>query len=295
MIVPGGHQMANEIMGKTSLPMQMDRYVNDQRLGMENKEVLPEFYPQKPKLRCTREPEIQITETPAYTPEPVFRPRPSAEKPLNTFNDPEPEYKYKPEPDPLLKALLNTQNEPEPEPVFIPIINTRYKAPIKLTHEPEYQPEPVLMPEPKYKPEPDPLLKALLNTQNEPEPEPVLMPEPVFKKHNIIKPLCDYSTPLSDLGTPASGSSGRSHSRSSSISSSSGRKSSASYRKKSSVSSSSSRPVNPLDELASHVKCKVREAEDWGRNAKNTLDTACNNVKNVLDSIGTVVQKLLGG
>jgi len=248
--------MANEIMGKTSLPMQMEKYVNDQRLGMESRK---EFHPERLDAdHETKKPYLPGI-TPAVKPSSEFYPQ----KKLFCTEDKE-QAVIAPKSDSLHKRLLELSKK---EPAC------HIKPEHTLNLESTYIPPP--KPEPTYDFSAKPLVTI-------PKPEPTISFNTERKTYvpklnipEIVKPSCDYSTPPYNLGTLASGSS-------------SGRSCSSSSRR-------SSRPVNPLDTLAENIQVKMREAEEWGRDVKNKVDTACNNIKNTLDSIGNAMQKLFGG
>lgn len=66
-----GHNMANEIMQKTSLPMQMDKYVNDHRLGVER---TLENHPERLSSEIeTKKPFLEPVK-PCFTPPETFYP-----------------------------------------------------------------------------------------------------------------------------------------------------------------------------------------------------------------------------
>ena len=253
-----GHNMANEIMGKTSLPMQMEKYVNDQRLGMESRK---EFHPERLDADHETKKPFLPGITPTVKPSSEFYP-----KKMVCTEEKEPAV-IVPKSDSLHKRLMELREE---KPACY--VKPEHTLNLESTYIPPSRPEPtydISAKPPVTIPKPDPIIS--FNTERKTYIPKLNIPE-------IVKPSCDYSTPPYDLGTPASGSS-----------------SGGSYSGSSSSSRKSSRPVNPLDTLAENIQGKMREAEEWGRDVKNKVDTACNNVKNALDSIGNAMQKLFGG
>ncbi|MCK4670210.1 MAG: hypothetical protein KAT43_03325 [Nanoarchaeota archaeon] len=91
-----GHNMANDIMGQTSLPMQMRDYQNDFLVGRDR---CVEHHPERLNVGYeTTKPFLPV-------PEPVF----IAERPVH----------YIPNPEPVFIAERPVHYIPNPEPVFI--------------------------------------------------------------------------------------------------------------------------------------------------------------------------------